>query len=126
MIWRPADGYTLKTSLYLLAIACTLPVSIVAGGLVYFLLNENYGRTQSELSDRAALLAGVVELRLQNVIEDLQILAVAPALRDGDLSSFRSHLLAAGQVVGAFGVVLVDRDGQLIVSTRREIGETLP
>lgn len=125
-IERPPGGHTLKTSLYLLALACTVPVSIVAAGLVLFLLNENYTRTQSELSDRASLLAGAVELRIQSVIEDLQVLAVAPALRSGDLAAFRSHLLEASKVMGAFGIVLVDREGQLIVSTRRADGEALP
>ena len=126
MISRLREGCTLKSSLYLLAIACTVPVSIVAAALVYFLLNENYSRTQNELSDRASLLAGAVELRIQNVIEDLQLLALAPALREGDLNSFRSHIVDAGRIMGAFGIVLVDRQGQLIVSTRRADGEALP
>lgn len=126
MIERPAGGYTLKTSLYLLALACTVPVSIVAAGLVFFLLNESYTRTQDELSERASLLAGAVELRIQNVSEDLEVLAVSPALRAGDFLTFRSHLLEASRVMGAFGVVLVDRQGQLVVSTRRAVGEALP
>ena len=60
---------TLRTSLSLLAVACTLPVAVVAAGLVYFLLAQSYSRTQSEVADRRDLMAGAVELRLQNVIE---------------------------------------------------------
>lgn len=126
MIRRRSTPSTLRTSLYVLAIACTVPVSLFAAGLVYFLLKEDYTRTQRELFDRASLLAGAVELRIRNIAEDLQVLSVSPALAAGDFVNFRTHMLEAGRVIGAFGVVLVDRQGQLILSTRREVSEPLP
>jgi hypothetical protein len=118
--------HTLRTSLSLFALACTLPVAAVAAGLVYFLLAESYARTQSELADRRELMAGAVESRMQNVIEDLQVLAVSPAIRARDFQSLREHMVEVGAVIGAFGVVLVDRQGQLLISSRRPFGEPLP
>jgi two-component sensor histidine kinase len=118
--------HTLGTSLSLFALGCTLPVAAVAAGLVYFLLAESYARTQSELADRRELMAGAVESRIQNVVEDLQVLAASPAIRDGDFRSFREHMATVGTVIGAFGVVLVDRQGQILISSRRPLGEPLP
>jgi hypothetical protein len=118
--------HTLGTSLSLFALACTVPVVAVAIGLVYFLLSESYARTQAELVDRRDLMANAVELRIQNVVEDLQVLAASPALRTRDFQSFRDHMVEAGNLLGAFGIVLVDREGQLLISTRRQFGESLP
>jgi hypothetical protein len=71
-------------------------------------------------------MAGAVELRIQNVIEDLQVLAASPALRARDFENFRQHMVEVSTVIGAFGVVLVDRQGQLLISSRRPFGEPLP
>jgi hypothetical protein len=49
---RRGRPHTLRTSLSLLTVACTLPVAAVAAGLVYFLLAESYSRTRIELADR--------------------------------------------------------------------------
>lgn len=35
-------------------------------------------------------------------------------------------MFEVGTVIGAFGVVLVDRQGQLLISSRRPLGEPLP
>src|ERR1051325_11448750 len=110
--------HTLRTSLSFFALGCTLPVAAVAAGLVYFLLAVSYARTQSELADRRELMAGAVQSRIQNVIEDLQVLAASPAIRARDFQSFREHMTEVGTVIGAFGVVLVDRQGHILISSR--------
>ena len=120
------QGHTLRASLSLFALACAVPVAAVAVGLVYYLLTEGYGRTQQELADRRDLMASAVESRIQNVIEDLQVLAASAAVRAKDFALFREHMVETGDLIGSFGVVLVDRQGQLLISTRRGPGEALP
>jgi hypothetical protein len=118
--------HTFTTALSFFAVACTLPVAAVTACFLYFILVTSYENTQSDLADRRDLMAGAVELRIQNVIEDLQVLATSPALRTRDFASFREHMVDAAAVIGAFGMVLVDRHGQILISTRRPLGVDLP
>jgi len=121
-----SSGWTLKASLSILAICCTLPIAIAAAALVYLFMSQEYQRAQRELADRAALMLAAIELRVQNVVEDLQVLAASPALHVGDLTTFREHMVRANRIYNGFGTVLVERSGQLLISTRREPGEPLP
>ena len=56
----------------------------------------------------------------------MQVLASSPAIRSRDFENFWQHIVDAGAVMSAFGVVLVDREGQLLVSSRRPFGGSLP
>lgn len=117
---------SLRASLFALAVACTIPIALVAGGLVWFFTAKESGQYERDLSDRAALMLTAVELKIQNVVEDLQILAESPALAAGDFARFGTHMLSANRLIGSYGIVLVDRSGQLVLSTRRAPGEPLP
>jgi two-component sensor histidine kinase len=117
---------SLRSSLFALAVACTIPIALVAGGLVWFFTAKEFDQNERDLSDRAALALTAVELRIQNVIEDLQVLAESPAVAAGDFQTFGAHMRAANPWIGGYGLVLVDRSGQLLVSTRRAPGESLP
>jgi len=120
--WRP----TLRASLFALAVACTLPIVLVSAGLVYHFTVREFARSERALADRTALLLNAVEQRVQNITEDLQILAESPALKAGDFVTFRTHMIEANRIFGGYGTVLVDRTGQLLISTRRAPGEALP
>ena len=117
---------SLRASLFALAVACTIPIALVAGGLVWFFTAKEFDQYERDLSDRAALMLTAVELKIQNVVEDLQILAESPALAAGDFDRFGTHMQAANRLIGSYGIVLVDRSGQLALSTRRAPGEPLP
>jgi two-component sensor histidine kinase len=121
-----SSGWTLKACLSLLAICCTMPIAFAAVGLVYLVSSQEYQRAEREIADRTAFMLEAVELRTQNIREDLQVLAMSPALQAGDLEAFREHMIGANRIYNAFGTVLVDRSGQLIISTRRQAGERLP
>src|SRR5262249_36614956 len=47
-------------------------------------------------------------------------------LATGDFETFGRHLRAANGLIGGYGLVLVDRSGQLVISTRRAPDEQLP
>ena len=124
--WRSFERPSLRASLFALAVACTIPIALVAGGLVWFFTAKQFDQYERDLSDRAALMLTAVELKIQNVVEDLQVLAESPALSAGDFEKFNAHMMAANRLIGAYGVALVDRSGQLVISTRRAPGEPLP
>src|SRR5258708_1665176 len=67
-----------------------------------------------------------IELKVRNIVEDLQILAESPTLAAGDFARFSEYMTTANQLMGAYGTFLVDRSGQMLISTRRLPGEQLP
>lgn len=117
---------SLRSSLFALAVACTIPIALVACGLVWFFTTKEFDQYERDLADRAALMLNAVELKIQNVLEDLQVLAESPAIAAGDFERFGAHMRATHPLIGGYGIVLVDRNGQLVISTRRAPGEPLP
>src|SRR3954465_15076391 len=116
---------SLRSSLFALAVACTIPIALVACGLVWFFTTKEFDQYERDLADRAALMLNAVELKLQNVLEDLQVLAESPTIAAGDFESFGAHMRATHPLVGGYGIVLADRSGQLLISTRRAPGTPL-
>jgi PAS domain S-box-containing protein len=124
---RPrARAWSIPTHLVAVALASTVPIAVVAGALAYHLLSVAAQNQRHDVEERLRLLRDAVEMRIANVIEDLQVLARSPALQDGHLEAFRRHAVEAASVVGAIGVVMVDRDGQQVLSTRTPWGAPLP
>ncbi len=119
------DRPSLRTSHFALAVACTIPIVLVACGLVWFFTTKEFDQYERDLSDRAALMLTAIELKIQNVLEDLQILAESPALAAGDFKTFGTHMRAANNVIGGYGLVLVERSGQIVINTRSSAGEQL-
>src|SRR5262245_41191165 len=118
--------WSIPTHLIAVALASTVPIAVVAGALAYHLLSVAAQNQRHDVEERLRLLRDAVEMRLANVIEDLQVLARSPALQDGHLEEFRRHAVEASSVIGAIGLVMVDRDGQQVLSTRAPWGASLP
>ena len=119
-------SWSIKSYLNAVSFASTLPIALVAGLLAYSLLENAAQKTRSEVEDRVRLLRSAIELRIANVIEDLEVLTRSPALQKNNLSEFREHAIEVVNVIGAIGIVLVEPDGQQIMSTRQTIGAVLP
>jgi PAS domain S-box-containing protein len=134
MLQRPADknresdrrSWSIKNYLNAVSVASTFPIALVAGFLAYNLLENSTQKTRSEVEDRVRLLRSAVELRIANVIEDLEVLSRSPALKSNNLSEFREHATEVVNIIGAIGIVLVEPDGQQIMSTRQAAGAVLP
>ena len=134
MLQRPANknresdrrSWSIKNYLNAVSVASTFPIALVAGFLAYNLLENSTQKTRSEVEDRVRLLRSAVELRIANVIEDLEVLSRSPALKSNNLSEFREHATEVVNIIGAIGIVLVEPDGQQIMSTRQAAGAVLP
>jgi two-component sensor histidine kinase len=118
--------WPLRLHLLALTLACTLPIMILAGLLAFQFVSEEHHRIQADVAERLRLMRIAVELRLDNLIEDLQVLAASPTLQDGRLDEFRRHLVDANTVYGGTGSALSRPDGQEVVSTGLQAGAPLP
>ncbi|MEA3022156.1 MAG: hypothetical protein QOK01_1008 [Alphaproteobacteria bacterium] len=123
---RTGRGWSIKAYLIALALSSTLPIAIAAGFFAYHLVSASSQNTRLEFEDRLRLLRNGIEMRIDNVIEDLEILARSPALQDGRLSDFRQHASEAGKLMSAVAIVLTDLEGRQLVNTRQPLGAPLP
>jgi PAS domain S-box-containing protein len=112
------QGWSIRAYLLALALASTLPLAVVAGFFAYHLVSDSSQRVRADLQARLYLFRNGIELRIANVIEDVEVLARSPALQRGDFEEFRRHASDVVRMLGAFAVVLSDRDGQQLVNTR--------
>jgi two-component sensor histidine kinase len=112
--------------LLLLAVTTAFPVVACAAFLAYHFVGESSQLAKADSEDRLRLMRNATELRVANIIEDLQVLALSPSLTDGRFAEFRQHAVDAAKLIGGVAIVLYDPDGQQLVNTRLDLGERLP
>jgi hypothetical protein len=117
----PVSAYLL-----ILAIATSIPIAACAAFLAYHFVAESSQHRKVEYEDRLRLMRNATELRVANIIEDLQVLALSPSLVDGRFTEFREHAIEAVKLIGGIAIALYDPDGQQLVNTRVEPGTPLP
>jgi len=117
----PVSAYLL-----ILAIATSLPIAACAAFLAYHFVAESSQSRKVEYEDRLRLMRNATELRVANIIEDLQVLALSPSLADGRFTEFREHAIEAVRLIGGVAIALYEPDGQQLVNTRVEPGAPLP
>lgn len=123
---RSRHGWPIAGYLIGLALASSIPIAIVAALLSYSLVGTSAEQKRAEFSDRLRLFRAGLELRMSNVVEDLQVLARAPSLMQEDFAGFRPYASDVAEVIGADGLVVVDRTGQQVFATRQPPGAPLP
>jgi two-component sensor histidine kinase len=109
-----------------LALATALPVVACAALMAYQFVTESSRLTKAEYEDRLRLMRNATELRVANIIEDLQVLALSPALASGNFAEFREHAGRAVELIGGVAIVLYAPDGQQLVNTRQGLTGPLP
>src|SRR4051794_5107858 len=119
--WEPP----IRAHLLALAAAILLPIVLAAGGLLWRYAEDERDRYRENALELARQLAEDVDRELDGMVLALQVLATAPALQAGDLAAFDAQARAVLRYRGA-NVVLRDRTGQQLVSTRLPFGAPLP
>ncbi len=122
----PPRSWPVSAYFLVLAIATSLPVLGCAAFVAYHFVAESSQLMKAEYEDRLRLMRNATELRLANIIEDLQILALSPSLANSNLAEFRDHAVQSVKLIGGVAIVLYAPDGQQIVNTRLEPGDRLP
>lgn len=125
-IGRAGGSWPVSAYLLLLAVATAFPVAACAAFLAYHFVGESSQLTKADYEDRLRLMRNATELRVANIIEDLQVLALSPSLADGRFAEFREHAVEAVRLIGGVAIVLYASDGQQLVNTRLDTAEQLP
>lgn len=100
---RVGAGWAISSYLMALALATALPVVGCAALLAYQFVGESSRLAKAEYEDRLRLMRNATKLRLANIIEDLQVLALSPALAAGNFAEFKEHASRAVELIGGVG-----------------------
>jgi two-component sensor histidine kinase len=119
-------SWPVSAYLLLLAVTTALPVTACAAFLAYHFVAESSRLAKADYEDRLRLMRNATELRLANIIEDMQVLALAPSLAEGRFAEFRTHAVEAVKLIGGVAIALYAPDGQQLVNTRLGSTEQLP
>ncbi len=123
---RPRRGPSLRGRLLLLVTACVLPMVVFGLGDAYLTYRAERAEAGRRTLDLARSLALTVERDVQGRLAALQVLALSPTLREGDIESFRpaAEAMLAQQMPGA-DILLLREDGQQVLNTVVPPGEPL-
>ena len=91
IISRASGSWPVSAYLLVLAIATSLPVVGCAAFVATHFVAESSQLIKAEYEDRLRLMRNATELRVANIIEDLQILALSPLLANDSFAEFREH-----------------------------------
>ncbi|CCE07636.1 hypothetical protein BRAS3843_230037 [Bradyrhizobium sp. STM 3843] len=123
---QPTRARPISAYLVMLALVTSLPITAAAAFLAYHFVSESSQLLRTEYEDRLRLMRNATELRIANVIEDLQVLALSPLLQQGRLTEFRAHAVEVVSLIGGTAIVLYAPDGQQLVNTRLPPDQPLP
>jgi len=123
---RANKAWPISAYLVALTLTTSLPIGAAAALLGYHFVSASSQRVRSEYEDRLRLMRSAVEMRIANVIEDLQVLSESPALKQHNLPEFRAHALASVKLIGGITLVVYDRTGQQVLNTRLAPEADLP
>jgi hypothetical protein len=125
--WRKAGRLSLRTRLLLLAVASMVPLLAFSLGIQYLQYRDAVAATGQQTLELARSMSLVVDHELRARIVALQVLAVSPTLRSGDIGTFRAEAEAviAQQFPGS-NLILLKDDGQQVMNTLLPPGAPLP
>jgi hypothetical protein len=117
---------TIRSMLVWTAIVWVIPpwMCIVAGILLFY-QHERAHIAQSTTSI-ARVLTGTVDRYLAGKTAALQILAISPYLKSGDLAGFHREASEIAQQLFETNIVLTEPSGRQVVNTLVSYGEPLP
>lgn len=116
----------IRFSLSLLALACTLPIAVMAA----FVFLHYYEREQVEISNtavsRARAMASSIDKEFASTEAALHALLTSPFLAKDDIAGFHAQATQALANIGAIQILLFDGAEQMLFTTQRQFGERLP
>ena len=117
---------SVRHSLALLVIGAVLPIAAMGT----FAIFNYYQREQTQVAEaaisRARAVTSAVDREVGSAQAALLALATSPLLAKNELAGFHAQALVALSSINAENVVLLDRTGQLLLTTARPFGTPLP
>lgn len=121
-----SDAPSIRATLGLLVVVCVLPIAVVSA----LLFISYYEREQTQLItnavNRAKGFVLAVDREFAATESALLALSTSHRLATGDLEGFHHRAVEALPNVRADSILVLDRTGQILLSTRRPYGEPLP
>lgn len=115
-----------RTWLLALALVSVVPTAGLATWLGVLTVRQTAAHLRDNALARAESLVVATDRYVSNAETSLRMLAQAPSLQSDDLKDFHELIASANPVLGATGIVLLDRSGQQLVSSRVPWGAPLP
>ncbi len=122
-VWRRSFG--IQARLTMLAVATALPLVALASFAILRTVDDQRTQIQQDVGQRVEDLLADVDRQISAIQAELQVLAAAPSLQEGDFPAFDRQMRAALKIRGT-SIVLHDTKGQQLLSTNRPFGEPLP
>lgn len=125
-LFRRIPVLSIRASLSVLVVGCILPISAVAAFLtVNFYTHQREQLTITSISRARAMMAAV-DRSFASTQAALQALSTSHRLATGDLSGFHARAKEALSNLPVDNIVVLARDGQLLMSTGRPFGTIFP
>lgn len=119
-------GRPIRFWLGLLVVACTVPAVVIASFLIAYSYAAARASAERDTLATTRALMEAVDAVLLGAQTGLRVLAGSPYLRSGDLAAFHAAAREELAALPGNGIVLVDRAGQLLLSTIVPYGQPLP
>ena len=117
---------SVRLSLSLLVIGSLLPLVAMVSFVIWSYYQHEQAQVAKDAVSRARAVASAVDREFGSLEASLLALAASPPLTRNDLAEFHAHALVALSDIDADSIMLVDRTGQLLLSTARPFGTPLP
>ncbi len=115
----------IQARLVILVLVTVLPLVGLASFAMIRTVDDERARIQRDVRQKVEDLLADVDRWISSVQAELQVLAVAPSLQEGNFAAFDRQMRSALKVRGT-SIVLHDTKGQQLLSTNRPFGEPLP
>jgi|GEM_PF-5798287 len=117
---------SVRQSLALLVIGSLVPIVVMVTFLLFGYYQSEQTRVEEDAITRARALTSAVDRQVGITQAALLALATSPLLTKNDLAGFHAQARLALPILNAETLVLVDRTGQLLLSTSQPWGTPLP
>lgn len=119
-------GRSVRLSLSLLVIGSVLPLVVMTSFVIWTYYQQEQIQVTRDAISRVRAVSSAIDREFDSLKASLQALATSPLLASNDLAGFQAHAIVALTNIDAESIELMDRTGQLLLSTARPFGTPLP
>jgi len=122
---KPSRTHTIRSRLALLVIACVIPASLMAVGLISYNYQNERARLVRDSIMTARALTSALDRELAGVQSALSVLSTSPNLSSNDLRGFYDQANEVWPNLIAHNIVLFEADGRQRINTLRPFEASL-
>lgn len=122
----PSRSLSVRISLGLVVLGSVLPILAMGTYVIWSYYQQEQAQMARDAINRARAITSAVDREFGSLEASLRVLATSPSLAANDLAGFHARAVSALSNFDAESIVLVDRSGQLLLSTSRPFGTPLP